>query len=277
MQHICIDCHHIGKGKDQLSYNKVDILIYLVPALICTVIAFIYPIALIGTFILIFALTGILSSPYAFVDQCPECSKIMYPIDSPQAQKVIRDNDINYDASSVSRTNFIDRFHKIRQIKTQICLNCQHIGVGRHQEICNLMEVFLNLPLAIITIPLAYITPYSLIGSFLFAYLGLGALFQCFVKSDTCPICKKKKMISLTSSEADRFIKNNNIEFQLENADTKPFFLNETFNILVFTALFFVTLYYYYILFVHFSNGIDPLDMLYQYIYDVLDNISTRL
>lgn len=254
MDNICTNCHYIGKPKRRREPSYFGIIFTASLGVIFLILAFWHPAFLIGTFLSISYSLLFFSEFFNYSDLCPRCdNKTLAPVNSQNGQKVINDNKLAAASAHNSILNTIALYDCTKYGKRVICSNCHTIGAGIIEGLCHVRMGIIVLLLGLISIPLAFLTPFSLIGTFIYIIFGVTMVLCCFVEDRVCPKCKTQTMIPINMTKAKSIISENKIDIDNEAIIPTPPIFNYMYGLYIVFASWILIGYFIYRLYGFFN------------------------
>lgn len=253
MQKLCTNCHYIGKPKRRREPTYFGIIFTASLGSIFLILAFWHPAFLIGTFLSISYSLLFLSEFFNYSQLCPKCDKTLVPLNSKNAQKVISNNKLDVVRAPDSISNTLTLHDCTKYGKRVICSNCYTTGAGIIEGLCHLRMGIIVLSLGFISILLAFLTPLSLIGSFIYIVFGLTMVLCCFVEDRVCPKCKTQTMIPLNTPKAKSILTENKIDTDNEAIIPTPPVFNYMYGLYIIFASWILIGYFIYRLYGFFN------------------------
>lgn len=207
MQKLCTYCQYVGNGENN-RLGWFALCFWLFFLIVSVIASLFYPLVLIVVYFLVLLVLYIINKNLSDFGPCPNCKKYyLIDLNSDEAQSIIE--ELNNDASKTSPINsgIIYKLNRYSYEVPKLCTECFFIGPGKDSKYMRgLIRGLLVIIAAILSIPLAYIHPLALLGSYILLVLGILMVSVTFVDDKTCLNCGKKSLVRLDTNVANVII-----------------------------------------------------------------------
>ncbi len=255
MKSLCISCQYVGEPIEEKNCDLKGVIQYSVYAAIFTLIGLRYPISFVGAYFFAFKAILEFGCYYEFMDICPACNtenflpKYFSQIHNSLLTDCVVDNHIRPEELDYG---IITSFLKYKELK--VCTFCSYLGLNWEQQSFHIKSGVLMLIGGLVSIPLAYISPYLLLGSYFFIISGILTILTSVSGSKKCPNCEYKSLIPIDSKGAESILEEKSIRYTPDsNSLNLPTISRSTNNVIIASLLVSAT-YLYYRLFLYFNS-----------------------
>ena len=255
MQKVCPNCHYVGKPKKQSDPSYFGIVCTALLGLIFLILGLWHSLFIIGTFLSISLCLILLSDCFNSCNMCPNCNeRALIPLRSKYAQKIVEKNKLTIEFIAASPLDLLNIYDCLKYEERVICTRCHNTGAGIIESLCHIRIGIVVLLLGLISIPLAYLNPLSLVGSFIYLIFGITMVLSCFIESRVCGMCKTETMIPINTPKAKLIIAEQHLDIDGEHAISDPPMFHYRYGLYLLFISWIVIGFFLYKLYGLFSN-----------------------
>lgn len=255
MEKICIHCHYVGKSKKYGEPSYFGIVCTALLGLIFLLLGFWHPLFILGTYLSISLCLILLRDCFDSGNICPNCNEqALISLRSKNAREIIKKNNLAVQSNTISLLDALNTYDCLKDEKRVICTRCHSTGAGTIESLCHLRMGSIVLLLGLISIPLAYLTPFSLVGSFIYLIFGITMVLCCFIEDRVCRKCKAETMIPLSTSKAKLIIAEQHLDIDEDYIISIPPMFHYKYGLYVLFVSWILIGFFIYKLFEFFSN-----------------------
>jgi len=255
MQKICRNCHFIGEPKRQSDISYFGIACTALLGLIFLILGFWHPLFIIGTYLSIFSCLLLLSDCFNSYNICPNCKeKTLIPANPDKARILFNEYSPSIEHIPQSLLDKLEVYEYIKDEKRVLCTRCTNTGAGIIEGLCHPSIGIIVLLLGLISIPLAYLNPLSLVGSFIYLIFGITMVLSCFIESRVCGTCKTETMIPLNTPKAKLLIAEQHLDIDEDDAILDPPMFHYRYGLYILFLSWILLGFFIYLLYDYFST-----------------------